>query len=189
MNNKVDERVSDLSYDIIKDSKRRSLYYDEKTKKGYQIHPKDVKWIRLYKLRFFFSLFIYFLIFMSMRNQNIETKFALSLGTSVLLYFAITLLFEKLFFKDKVPFRIAQKDFDQRFEPAVLKQKRMLQRFHLAFVVIYGLLALIDLYTAQANMWIMGLTVIIVIGFIIYFIQRLLSLREQIRISEKKDEA
>ena len=59
-----DQRIVDLGYDIIKDSKRRLLYYDEKTKKAYQVNDKDLKWIRFYKIRLFLSIFVDFLSFL-----------------------------------------------------------------------------------------------------------------------------
>lgn len=186
MSNKVDQRVVDLGYDIIRDSKRRTLYYDEKTKKGYQVQTKDIKWIRLYKLRFFIGLIVYFLLFMFFREVEITTRFFLTFLAGLIVYLIISLLFEKLFLKDKIPFKISQTDFNQRFETEVLYQKRMLNRFHLGFVFIYGLLVLIEFYASETNIWIIMIFVLLFIGMLTLFIRKLLALREQIKISKQK---
>lgn len=185
MSNKVDQRVVDLGYDIIRDSKRRTLYYDEKTKKGYQIQQSDIKWIRLYKLRFFIALVVYFGLFMLLRAQPIVNRIVITFLAGFIAYVLITIFFERVFLKDKIPFKINQKDFDQRYELDVLKQKRTLQRFHLAFVLIYGLLAVLELYAVNTNLWITIIITASVIAMIVFFIQKLLTLREQIKIAQK----
>lgn len=186
MSKKADQRITDLGYDIIKDSKRRTLYYDEKTKKGYQIDQSDIRYIRIYKLRFFFALLAYFVVFMLFREIPIEWRVFYSLLVGLILFVVITILFERLFLSKKIPFKINQQDFDQRFETEVLIQKRMLDRFHLGFVVVYGLLALLELYVVKTQWWIIVLIGVLIVLLIAYFVQRLLTIREQLKISKQK---
>lgn len=182
-----DQRIVDLGHDIIKDSKRRLLYYNEKTKKGYQVYDKDLKWVRFYKMRLFVSIFTYFVLFLYFRNSAVYDRFFISLIASVIVYFATQLLFEKLFFKDKVPFKINQKDFDQRYELDVLKHKRLLEYFHFAFVLIYGVLAFIELYFADSPLWIKLATVIITLALAVWLLSKILALNSQIKIEKQND--
>ena len=178
-----DQRIVDLGYDIIKDSKRRLLYYDEKTKKAYQIYDADLKWIRFYKIRLFLSIFVYFLLFLYFRKAEVEFRFLVSLMIAVAVNFIIQILFEQLFFRDKVPFKISQKDFEQRYELDVLVHKRLLQYFHLAFIVIYGILAFIDLYYAESPLWIIILAVFVPIALSIWILTKILAINSQIKIA------
>lgn len=188
MSNKQEEqRIIDLGYDIIRDSKRRTLYYDENTKKGYQLHEKDLKWVRFYKMRLFISIFAYFLLFLIFRNQEVVFRFFVSLIASVITYFVLSVLFEKLFFNDKVPFKINQKDFEQRYEPKVLKQKRTFELFHFAFVIVYGILAFIDLYGANSPTYIIVIATIIPIVLAVWVFTRIQTINSQLKIAQQKD--
>lgn len=179
-----DQRIVDLGHDILKDSKRRVLYYDEKTKKGYQINPNDLKWVRFYKMRLFIAIFVYFLLFLALRNSPVEFRFFVSLISAIVIYFIIQFAFEFLFFKDKIPFKINQKDFEQRYELDVLKHKRLLQIFHIAFIIIYGLLALIDLSSAKSPTWIIILSVLISIVLAIWILTKIIALNSQIKLTK-----
>ena len=100
--------------------------------------------------------------------------------------FIIQLSFEHLFFKDKVPFKISQKDFEQRYESDVLVHKRLLQYFHLAFIVIYGILAFIDLFYSDSPLWIVILAVSVPIALSIWIITNILALNSQIKMARSK---
>ncbi len=188
MSNKQEEqRIIDLGYDIIRDSKRRTLYYDENTKKGYQLHEKDLKWVHFYKMRLFISIFVYYLLFLIFRNQEVVFRFFVSLIASVITYFVLSILFEKLFFNDKVPFKINQKDFEQRYEPKVLKQKRTFELFHFAFLIVYGILAFIDLYGANSPTYIIVIATIIPIVLAVWVFTRIQTINSQLKIAQQKD--
>lgn len=184
MSNQAEQRIVDLSYDIIKDSKRRTLYYDELSKTAFQINQQDTKWIRFYKLRLFLGLVTYFVSFLILKNLPIVHRFVISMLVGVTIYLADTLFFEKLFLKDKVPFKISQKDFAQRYERPVLIQKRMLQRYHLGFILIYGILVVMELVMAKEPLWIILLIcgLLVLMSFVI--IRNLLALRAQLKITE-----
>lgn len=158
------DQVIDLSMNIIKDSKRRQLYWNTKEKKGYQINNKDSKWIRLYELSLVFCILIY-TIFQMFTSSLISFIFAM-IG-----YGVVQLGFRKFFFKDKIPFKVKESDIELFNHPLVLKQKRSLETYKLLFVLLLGALEVSKLYNQSLSDPIVLLTIAVVITLIVFRIK------------------
>lgn len=176
--------IIDLGHNIIIDSKRRTLYYDEESKKGYQLDKKGTSKIRLYNLRFYFCLLAFFISFIILRGSEPAAKFLVCLGIGLLIYFVITLYFKKVFLPKLPPFKVSQQDFQKLYQKEVLIQKRSLGRLNLAFVVVYGLLVLLDLLTSpNTPIYIFGVLAVILGLLLFNSLKQLLVLREQIKLN------
>lgn len=128
-----EEQVIDLSMNIIKDSKRRLLYWDQKGKKGYQINQKDIKWVKAYELSFVIGVLVFTLL------QLFLITIVAFIG-AIVVYFGISFYYEKVYFKNKIPFKVHDKDLDLLNLPKVLKQKRTLEIYKFLFIILLGVL-------------------------------------------------
>lgn len=159
-------QVIDLSMNIIKDSKRRLLYWDSKEKKGYQIKDQDIKWIKIYAMLFVFGIFIFTILQLVIHPLY-------SLGIAVLVVFVYRISFKLLFFKDKVPFKVHEKDLELLNHPAVTKQQRSLEIYKTLFVVLLGFLEIMKAYEIGLGEPLSIIAIIIIIALLAYRLYQL----------------
>ncbi len=134
MSNYRKDQLQELSMNIIKDSKRRVVYYHPIRKEGYLLGPKDRGWVLVLHLRYIIAV----LVGLTLTNF-IPQYLLLWVGVAIIIFFAIQILFDRLFLANKIPLKVAQKDIDQMYDAAVLKHKR-------TFVFYYMLLSAIVLF-------------------------------------------
>ena len=127
------DQVIDLSMNIIKDSKRRLLFWDAKSKKGYQINQGDIKWVKAYQMSFVIGVLIFTVLQLLLPS-------IVAFVSAVVVYFGIEFYFERFYFKNKIPFKVHDKDLALLDLPVVLKQKRSLEIYKVLFVVLLGLI-------------------------------------------------
>ena len=177
--------VSDLAFDVIRDSKRRILFYDEKTKETIQLHAKDIKWVKLYQFKLVVSFFIFYLafLFLPSNDQGFRTFYSLLAGN--VCYLVIALLFRGLFFKNKQRIKLKQELFDLRYRLDVLKLKRMVLIYSIVFSILYSILFAFDLMEGRPTWFILLFVGIQCVGGLYLLIRRFSVINSQIKLRRK----
>lgn len=155
----------DLSFDILKDEKRRLLYFDEKTNQALQINQKDVKFIKLYFFRFIFSFFVFYLAYLFLFQNDVVTKIIFALSVGIIVHFIFVCAFRFYFLKNKQPIKISQKTFDLRYQKPVLKAKRGNIFLTFIFSLMYTMMVLLELSVVKGPTW---LSIVVgIVGFVV----------------------
>ncbi len=177
------EQIQELSMNILKDSKRRTVYYNSIEKEGYMLTESDRKWVLFYHMRFVLAILAPMIL-----NNFYPKLFLLWIGLGLLLYLLIGYLFTTLFQNKKVPLKVAEKDLNQLYQPEVLKNHRTLERYYssLAGILLVYVMTLVLPETMEFPLW-MQIAAIGLVGLV--FVWRLMilsSVSNQYKIATQK---
>lgn len=140
MSNFRKDQLQELSMNIVKDSKRRVVYYDAIKKEGYLMGANDRNWVLLFNMRYIVAVLVALLL------TNFLPQYLLVwMGVGLIVFFGAHWLFKKYFLSNKVPLKVAQKDIDQMYLPEVLKHKRTFELYYLilAAIVVFFVITLV----------------------------------------------
>ena len=178
------EQIQELSMNIIKDSKRRTVYYHAIKKEGYILNESDRKYVALYSMRFLIALMIPLIL-----SNFLPNLLLLWIALGFLIYFAIQYLFQHLFINKKVPIKVSEKDRVQLYDLAVLKNNRTMQRYQSGLTGILAVYITTMVFAENAPYnWITAIIAIGTIGFIfIHQLMGLFSASNQYKIAKQEN--
>lgn len=178
----TEQLVVNMSMDIIRDQKRRTLYFHRPNQTGYQLDSNsDITKVKVYHLRFAISTLIYTIIQLWLGQLY-------SFGIVILLYIGMTLWFEKIFLKQKTTFRIKEVDLIKLEDVAVLKQKRTIEIYKALLILLIGLMEITNFAVQFGASWQFFAVLILVVGLWTFRINILWSTHKRYTDKKKSSE-
>ena len=92
----VNQTAVDASFGIIRDNKRRTIYYDNYVKQAFQITPKDHKWIKMNHLAFFIAIIFFYLVWILFTGVLGDYRTLVGFIVALVVYGLIKGLFNKV---------------------------------------------------------------------------------------------
>lgn len=177
----VNQRAVDASFGIIRDNKRRTIYYDNHLQQAFQIIDKDHKWIKLNHLAFFVSIIFFYLVWVLFTVQLGNYRTLVGFIVATVVYGLIKIVFNKVFFRDKALAKTTPEALKALNQQSTLKEIRSFNRYKLAFVFMYGILIVIDSLSPTMEMWLRVLSILVVVFLFGYFLKRELELSKKMK--------
>lgn len=177
----VNQKAVDASFGIIRDNKRRTIYYDKHHQQAYQISDKDHKWIKVNHLAFFLSIIFFYLVWILFTGVLKDYRTLVGFGVASVVYGLIKFFFYRLFFKEKALAKVTPETLLTLNQKSTLKEIRSFNRYKLAFVFMYGILIVIDTLSPTMDLWLRIIQILVVVVMVGYFLKRELDLTRQIK--------
>lgn len=177
----VNQTAVDASFGIIRDNKRRTIYYDNYVKQAFQIAPKDHKWIKMNHLAFFIAIIFFYLVWILFTGVLGDYRTLVGFIVALVVYGLIKGLFNKLFFKDKALAKVTSETLLTLNQKSTLKEIRSFNRYKLAFVLMYGILIVIDSLSPTMELWLQILSILVVVLLLGFLLKRELDLTKQMK--------